>query len=202
MYRKYDSKLKNTVLTIFAGEYFVSGSGEIISTVLGSCISVCLYDDVIGIGGMNHFMLPESRGNTGGLGMAESGLTRDELTEKSMRYGITAMEVLIAEMQKKGAERKNLRAKIFGGGNVISRNSSTQSIGDKNIGFTRAFLKMEDIPIESENVGDSFGRKIFFLSGQNKIFMKKVSVEQAITEEQNYMNKLLEMKKQGDVTIF
>ncbi|MBI9102441.1 MAG: hypothetical protein JEY99_08510 [Spirochaetales bacterium] len=202
MYRKYDAKLKSTVLTIFAGECFVSKSNEIISTVLGSCIAVCLSDHSKGIGGMNHFMLPEGRAASNRIMLNSSSIETDELAEKSMRYGLTAMEVLIAEMQKKGADRKNLRAKIFGGGNVLSRNSSTQSVGDKNIGFARAFLKMEGIPIEKENVGDKYGRKIFFLSGQNKVFLKKVSVEKALTEEQNYMKRLMEMKKQGEITIF
>ena len=201
MFRKYDSKLKSTILTIFAGECYVSSSNEVISTVLGSCISVCLSDARNGIGGMNHFMLPQNNSNPSGSN-GKSNLSKNELTENSMRYGITAMEVLIAEMQKKGAERKNLRAKIFGGGNVLSRNLDTASVGDKNIGFARAFLKMEEIPIEKENVGDTFGRKIFFLSGQNRIFVKRVSVEQAVSEEQIYMQKLVEMKKQGDVTIF
>ena len=202
MYRKYDSKIKSTVLTIFAGEYFVSKEGEVISTVLGSCIAVCLSDEKNKIGGMNHFMLPEEKSGRLNITLNNSTMQKDELTEKSMRYGITAMEVLIAQMQKNGAERTNLSAKIFGGGNVLSRNTEIMSVGDKNIGFARAFLKMENIPIEMENVGDRFGRKIFFLSGQNKVFMRKVAVEKALSEEQLYMKKLKEIRKQGEVTLF
>jgi len=148
---------------------------------------------------MNHFMLPQDKGGPSGS-MAD--MSSEALLERSMRYGVTAMEVLVAEMQKKGAQRKNLRAKIFGGGNVLSRLDTSESVGDKNIGFARAFLKLEQIPIETESVGDKYGRKIFFLTGENKVFVKKVEIEQALTEERSYMKKLTAMKKQGDVTIF
>ncbi len=201
MYRKYDSKLKSHILTIFAGEYYVSSTNEIISTVLGSCISVCLYDYKNEIGGMNHFMLPDKKKPATNK-TAENHLEKEALTEKSMRYGITAMEILIAEMQKNGAVRENLKAKIFGGGKVLSGNHRIQSVGDKNIGFARAFLKTEGIKIEKENVGNTFGRKIFFLTGDNSVFMKKVEMNQALSEEFNYMSKLKEMKKQGEITIF
>ncbi len=194
MYRKYDSKLKSNVLTIFAGEYYISTNKEIISTVLGSCISVCLYDIVTGVGGMNHFMLPESAESKNKIFTKDSLLKKEELSEKSMRYGITAMEVLIAEMQKHGAKRINLQAKVFGGGKVISSNNSMQSIGDKNIGFARAFLKTERIVITKENVGDNYGRKIFFMTGRDSVFVKKVAIEPAVTEEQNYMKKLMLLK--------
>ncbi len=201
MYRKFDSKLKSQVLTIFAGEYYVSSGGEIISTVLGSCISVCLYDKDSGIGGMNHFMLPDSKNEN--LHLSGAMLKDEELTQKSMRYGITSMEVLIAEMMKKGASRKNLTAKIFGGGKLLHNPRNIASVGDRNIGFTKAFLKMEGIPILSENVGSYHGRKIFFLTENNSIFLKKVQLEPALTEEKKYMKQLEELKSsQPDITLF
>lgn len=199
MYRKFDSKLKCSVITIFAGECFVSKKDDVISTVLGSCIAVCLIDEKNNIGGMNHFMLPEDRSVhhlNGGM------LKKDVMDDNAMRYGITAMEVLIAEMQKNGANRKNLRAKIFGGGNVISNTHTTESVGDKNIGFAKAFLKTEGILIEKESIGDKFGRKIFFLTGENRVFLKKVAIENALTEELNYMKKLKDLKAQTDITLF
>lgn len=201
MYRKYDAKLKSNIMTIFAGEYYISTTGEVISTVLGSCISVCMYDPIKGIGGMNHFMLPESSGASEKY-YTQNKLNTEQLTENSMRYGITAMEILIGELQKKGAHRVNLRAKIFGGGNVITKTTTGPSVGDKNIGFARAYLKTEGIKIESENVGNTYGRKIFFLTGKNSVFVKKVALEPAINEERNYMKKLLELKQKSEVTIF
>lgn len=201
MYRKYDSKLKTQIMTIFAGEYFISSERDVISTVLGSCISVCLYDSENRIGGMNHFMLPEAGQSKSQL-YGNSGLNKDKLTEESMRYGITAMEVLIGEMQKNGAERSNLKAKIFGGGRVINKDFSGSTVGDKNIGFAKAYLKTEKIPIESEDVGSTYGRKIFFLTGNNSVFVKKVALEPAVEEERNYMKKLMAMKQKSDITIF
>ena len=202
MYKKFDSKLKSHVLTIFAGECYVSRTSEIISTVLGSCIAVCLHDEAAGIGGMNHFMLPEN-GKEPGPHLSGSSLKENELSQKSMRYGITSMEVLIAEMMKSGADRKRLTAKIFGGGKVLRAANNVTSVGDKNIGFTRAFLKMEGIPILGENVGEFHGRKIFFLTDKNSVFVKRVELEPAVIEERKYMKQLEEIKNAGtDITIF
>lgn len=201
MYRKYNSKFKTNIMTIFAGEYYISNKNEIISTVLGSCISVCMFDEIKGVGGMNHFMLPESSTSRDKL-FSDSELKKEELTENSMRYGITAMEVLIGELQKKGAVRKNLKAKIFGGGKVINPNSKLPTVGDKNIGFARAYLKTEGIKIESENVGNTYGRKIFFLTENNSVFVKQMDLEPAVAEERDYMKKLLELKQKSDITLF
>lgn len=201
MYRKFDEKLKADIMTIFAGELYISTKGEVISTVLGSCISVCMYDPLKGVGGMNHFMLPESS-SLAGSHYSRDKLSREHLTENSMKYGITAMEILIRELQKKGALRVNLRAKIFGGGNVITKMTHEPSVGDKNIGFARAYLKMEGIKIESENVGNTFGRKIFFLTGKNSVFVKKVAFKPAVSEELNYIKNLAKLKQKSDVTIF
>ncbi len=202
MYKKFDNKLKTDVMTIFAGECYISKKKEVISTVLGSCISVCLYDIIEGIGGMNHFMLPESSALSNQLFSNETSINKEELSEQSMRYGITAMEVLIAEMQKSGAKRLNLKAKIFGGGKVIARKSTTTSVGDKNIGFARAYLKMEGISIVKEDVGDTYGRKIFFITGRDSVFVKKVAIEPTAIEEQEYLKKLMEIKRKSDVTLF
>lgn len=197
MYRKYHSKFKVHVLTIFAGEYYVSSKQEILCTVLGSCISVCLFDKKNSIGGFNHFMLPDAQ-NTDDV-----KLQGEQLIQRNMRYGISSMEMLISEMQKSGAERKNLVAKIFGGGNVLSRTGKGPSIGDKNIGFTRAYLKSEGIPIESEDVGSTYGRKIFYLTEKNAVFVKKVALEPAEAEERAYMKQLLDIKKSDEsVTLF
>jgi len=199
MYRKYDGRFKTQIMTIFAGEYYISSSQEVISTVLGSCIAVCLYDSVNKIGGMNHFMLPS--GNQESF-IHDSVIDKDKLTEQSMRYGITAMEVLVGEMQKRGARRTHMKAKIFGGGKVINKSMTGPSVGDKNIGFAKAYLKMEKIPIESENVGETFGRKIYFLTENNSVFLKRVELEPAVEEERNYMKKLQALKQKSDVTIF
>jgi len=199
MYKKFHMKFKANVLTIFAGEYYVTDKEEILSTVLGSCIAVCLYDDKNKIAGFNHFMLPDNNKAQN----SSINLQGEQLVEQSMRYGITSMEKLIADMQKNGAERSQLTAKVFGGGNVLTKTNSMPSIGDKNIGFTRAFLKSEKIKIVSEDVGKNYGRKIFFLTDKNAIFVKRVALEPAEAEERAYMKKILDIKSEQDnVTLF
>ena len=202
MYRKYYSHLNSHVSTIFAGEYYVSSKGEIISTVLGSCIAVCLFDRENKIGGMNHFMLPDSHQKSK-LHLLESKLRDEELCQKEMRYGIVSMEVLIAQMIKLGAERKNISAKIFGGGKVLNSNSNITSIGERNIGFTKAFLKTEGIAIQKEDTGAYYGRKIFFLTINNSVFVKKVGIDTQLSEERRFKMQLEKLRdNETDITIF
>lgn len=202
MNKSYSRKFKAPVVTIFPGECYISNTNEIISTVLGSCISVCLYDIKNNIGGMNHFMLPQGKPNSEKLFTADQYLNMDELSSKSMRFGITAMEVLLAMMVKKGAKRENLRAKIFGGGNVLSSMTTSPTVGEKNIIFVKSYLKTEQIRIENENISGNIGRKIFFLTGSKSIFVKQIPITRAI-EEDEYYSKALEKKKvEADITIF
>lgn len=196
MHKKYDSKLKCEVTSIYAGEYYISGSNEIISTVLGSCVSVCLYDEINGIGGMNHFMLP------GGDSSGDFISKRERLLSNTTRYGITSMEILIAELQKKGASRRYFKAKIFGGGRVLSGTNDSERVGDKNVDFARTYLNMEEIPVEREDVGSRHGRKIYFMSGRGKVIVKRVSLETAMNEENDYMRKQKNLKVKSDITLF
>ena len=90
---------------ILPGEYFVTGRDMVLVTVLGSCVAACIRDRISGIGGMNHFMLPDSGGDRS-----------NPLVGASMRYGSYAMEILINQLIKLGASRASLEAKVFGGG--------------------------------------------------------------------------------------
>lgn len=148
----------STVVHITAGEIYVGKKHEIISTVVGSCIAVCLFDKKNKIGGVNHFMLPYNDQKIKGL---------------PLRYGDSAMKALITEMKKKGAETGFLTAKIFGGGNVIPWNDSP-SIGDQNILFIRAYLEQLGIPLLKESVGSNFGRKIYFFTENNKVWVSLI----------------------------
>src|SRR3954470_4591854 len=103
----YDRTFDCDAAKILPGEYYYTGKDMLIVTVLGSCVSACIRDRVSGIGGMNHFMLPDG------------GDASNPLISASARYGTYAMEVLINELLKSGARRENLEAKVFGGGNVL-----------------------------------------------------------------------------------
>ncbi len=155
--KKYNKKIK----IIYPGEFFVSENDEIIGTLLGSCISVCLFDPGNGIAGMNHYMLPGKITNN------------DIFSDNSARYGINAINELIVEMKKKGARMNDLIAKVFGGGHVLSIESS-ENIPIDNIRLARVMMEMEDVPIEEIDVGANCARKILMDVKTGKVYLKKI----------------------------
>lgn len=197
MLRRYSHKFGQEMIIIYPGEYFV-GSTEIIATVLGSCISVCIKDRKTGIAGMNHFMLP---------GDVRS---EDIFTSPSAKYGMFAMELLINDMVKHGAHKDSFEAKIFGGGHVLNFRKTDGNVPESNIDFVRAFLQMEQIPILKEDVGGYAGRKILFFTPTAKVLLKRLSstVDSKFIEEENrYKVKLFaeqaKLKEQGgELTLF
>lgn len=154
----FDQHFQYNAVKVLPGEYFVTNENIVICTVLGSCIAACLWDRALNIGGMNHFMLPDSDG---------SGDT-------SGRYGSFAMEVLINEMIKLGAKRETMQAKIFGGGQVMS-NFSTMKVGERNADFVTQYLQTERIPIVSEDVLDIYPRKVVYFPVTGKAMVKRLA---------------------------
>lgn len=131
-------------VTVLQGECRVSADpGVVLSTVLGSCVAVCMHDQLAEIGGMNHFLLP------GGTGQSQ----------KDMRYGVHSMELLINDLLKLGAQRNNLTAKLFGGASVIQ---SHTSIGKSNAEFAMSFLRREGIPCLAQDLGGTAARRLKF----------------------------------------
>ena len=151
----YDAHFKNDAVKILPGEYFVHSEDMLIMTTLGSCIAACIYDRNAKVGGMNHFMLPEGAGDSG-------------------RYGSYAMELLINEMMKRGAQRMTMEAKIFGGGQVVSGMTS-MNVGERNTTFVMDYLKTERIPIMSKDVLDIYPRKVCFLPASGKAMIKRLA---------------------------
>ena len=140
---------------ISPGEYFYTDKDMMIVTVLGSCISACIRDSKTGIGGMNHFMLPDS-----------AAADKDSPVSESMRYGTYAMEVLINQLIRNGARRENLEAKIFGGGNVL-KSFTTTNVGVRNAEFVKKYLKDEHIRVVGEDLIGYLSSKSLLLS-QNR----------------------------------
>ena len=136
-------------ITIVQGEHAAVGEPNVvISTLLGSCIAVCLHDGVARVGGMNHFL----------LGQPEAG---QQLRPQDMqRYGVHAMELLINSLMKMGAVRSRLRAHIYGGATIVA---GLGGIGDSNARFARRFIEMEGIAIGHHDVGGTRARKVEFL---------------------------------------
>ncbi len=147
--------------SIIVGEVKASFEPLKITTLLGSCVGVCLYNPKTRIGGMNHFMLPNNA-----------------LTDNvSATYGVHAMELLINEIMKLGGDRRRLTAKVFGGGFVIGNQSppsSRPAIGDQNIEFAMNFLETDAIPVIAKDVGGTTGRQIQFMTHTGQAFVRQV----------------------------
>lgn len=157
----YDRTFDCEAAKILPGEYFYTGKNMLIVTVLGSCVSACIRDRVTGLGGMNHFMLPDGGGDAGSPVSA------------SMRYGSFAMEVLINDLLKAGARREHLEAKVFGGGAVL-RGFTAINVGERNAAFVMQFLKTERIPVLAEDLNDIHPRKVYFFPRTGKVMVKKL----------------------------
>ncbi len=178
--KRYSIRFKKNMVVIYPGEYYIS-TKDIISTVLGSCISVCIKDARTGIAGMNHFLLP---------GDVRS---RDIFVSSSAKYGMFAMELLIGELVKRGADRKGMVAKVFGGAHVLNFRKTDGDVPDSNIEFVLAYLSMERIPVISKDVGGNKGRKILFFTDTGKVLLKRISPQaepDAIRAEEEYKAKV------------
>ena len=143
---------------LYPAELYVSKTPYQINTILGSCVAVCLFDPVLLIGGMNHFMLPYWNGQ----GLA------------SPKYGNIAIEKLVDKMISLGCNKNNLKAKIFGGGEVIETQVVQFHIGTRNIEVAQTLLEEKRIPIVSSSVGGKLGRKIEFITSTGEVRQKYV----------------------------
>lgn len=141
---------------IHVGEIYIGAKPTEISTVLGSCVAVCLYDTLQRIGGMNHYLVPLWN---------ENGL-------QSPKYGNISIPRLIESMESIGCSRSNMEAKIFGGGNVIDVSSEDMMVGRKNVLIAKEILREYRIPIKASDVGGEKGRRIMMRSDTGKIFLK------------------------------
>jgi chemotaxis protein CheD len=189
----FDRTFNTDAAKISPGEYYFTNKDMLIVTVLGSCISACIRDSKTGIGGMNHFMLPDS-------GSAD----KDSPVSESMRYGTYAMEVLINQLMRNGAKRENLEAKIFGGGNVL-KSFTTTNVGVRNAKFVKQFLKDEGIRITGEDLLDVFPRKVYYFPKTGKVLVKKLKETNNFTlvkREEAYASKLKTNEVGGDIDLF
>ncbi len=189
----FDRTFNAEAAKIGPGEYYFTDQDMLIVTVLGSCVSACIRDKKLGIGGMNHFMLPDS-----------SKVDKDNPVSESMRYGTYAMEVLINQLLRNGARRENLEAKIFGGGNVL-RSFTTNNVGDRNAAFVKKFLKDENISVSSEDLLDIYPRKVYYFPKTGKVLVKKLKQLNNYTlvqREEAYSSKLKTSNVGGEVDLF
>jgi len=189
--RYFDRHFEADAAKILPGEYYVSDQGMLLVTVLGSCVAACIRDVEAGIGGMNHFMLPDDGG-------------RSETVGTSARYGSYAMEVLINHLLKMGARRNRLEAKVFGGGAVMASLASS-NVGVRNAEFVLNYLKTEKIPIVAKDLLDSYPRKVYYFPQNGRVLVKKlhrVHNETLFSRERDYKARLSGSSLEGDVELF
>jgi chemotaxis protein CheD len=176
---------------ILPGEYYFTSKDMLIVTVLGSCVSACIRDRTTGLGGMNHFMLPDG----GGDGSPVSA---------SARYGTYAMEILINDLLKAGAKRENLEAKVFGGGAVL-KGFTAINVGERNAAFVLNFLKTERIRVVAEDLNDIHPRKVYFFPRTGKVLVKKLMQthnDTLVKREVEYASRLKKAPVGGEIDLF
>jgi chemotaxis protein CheD len=162
--RSWNSQQQAVVAKLLPGDYYVTRGDELIFTVLGSCVSACVRERKLGIGGMNHFMLPldQSRG---------SGAWNTGDPSAATRYGNVAMECLINDILKLGGQRANLEFKVIGGGKVLDMDLD---VGARNADFVREYLRTEGFAVTAADLGDRFARKLFYNPATGMVRVKRL----------------------------
>lgn len=188
----FDRNFNAEAAKLLPGEYFVTGKDMLLVTVLGSCVAACIRDSGNGIGGMNHFMLPDG------------GTDETNPTSTSARYGTYAMEILINHITKLGARRAYLEAKVFGGGNVLP-GMTVMNVGERNANFVLTFLATEKIRITAQDLVDIYPRKVYFFPRTGRVMVKKLRKLHNATifeREIDYSSRLKRAKVSGEVELF
>jgi chemotaxis protein CheD len=188
--RLYDDRDHTSIVKIFSGDWYVSTkSGEMLATILGSCVSACIRDPIAKLGGMNHFLLPGDENS-------------DSKTSDSARYGVFAMESLINGILKSGGRKDRFEVKVFGGGNVINNSAR---IGSKNAQFIRDFLRKESIRIVSEDLEGDYPRRLHYYPDTGKVMMRLLKRKEdmvVVDEEARYKKEIASKPIESNIELF
>lgn len=193
--RYWDKEHDKPAAKILPGEYYVSIGNELITTVLGSCVSACIRDPNTGIGGMNHFMLPGDNNRD----MQKWGGS-DCL---STRYGVAAMESLINDILKQGSRINQLEIKLFGGGEVLQM--ETSNVGKKNVAFVQEFVRKEGLSVAAADLGGMHPRKVMFFPESGRVLIRRLRTLHKIAiadQEKSYARTISDTKPTGDIELF
>jgi len=190
--RFFDNTHSAWMVKVFPGEFYVTRQpDEILVTVLGSCVSACIRDPVVGVGGMNHFMLAKGRSG--------SGWGNDP---QSARFGNYAMEKLINELIKLGCTRERMEIKVFGGGNVID---ASTAVGTDNAEFVLRYLEAEGLRCSAEDLGGSHPRRIHYYPGTGRVIRRLLATSETYAinrEEREYADRLRQRQPAGEIHLF
>ncbi len=183
----YEPKIGAPAIHVLPGECRVIRLPNVaLTTLLGSCVAACIRDPRTGVGGINHFLLPEDEGR-GGLGSA--------------RYGIHAMEALINEVLRHGAAKRDLEAKVFGGANVIDM-SSGDTVGKRNALFVSEYLRAEGIAVAAADLEGARARRIYYFpdTGRARVLrLPESAARVAGARERRYRSRLSSLRAAGPV---
>lgn len=169
------------------GHFMVTTRALLMVTILGSCVTVCLRDDTAGVSGMNHFMLPKGESTP---------------FSAPARYGNLAMELLINQMLKDGADRNRLTAKIFGGARILSSINSA-GVGEHNASFVTQYLSNEGIEVLASDLRGVVARKVFFFTDTGKVFIRSLDpTPQNLSREEEYLRTVDNTLHPGTVELF
>jgi chemotaxis protein CheD len=189
--RFFDAGASAWMVKVFPGEYYVTRKAdEVLQTVLGSCVSACIRDPYAGVGGMNHFMLPQH----------QSGAWGGDL--RSARFGNFAMEKLLNELIKAGASRDRMEIKVFGGGNVTD---TTNAIGSDNAEFVLRYLEAEGLRCAARDLGGTLPRRIHYHPATGRVVRKLLGTSDRYAidrEESDYKSRLLRRQPAGEIQLF
>ena len=193
--RFWDRRSQLFMAKILPGEFYVTSSDEVICTTLGSCVSACIWDPVMRIGGMNHFMLPQTDSSA-------EAVNWSTLPSNATRYGNYAMEHLINEVIKHGGRRSKLQAKVFGGSSMLNTNLN---IGRENIAFVLDFLETDNIPVLAKDLGSRFPRKLVFnpMSGKARVkSLRQLHNDTIFDRDTSYQHSLIQQPVEGEIELF
>ena len=195
MIKKKNNGFGKLLYILYPGEYYASNEDCILGTVTGSCVVICLYDTLRKIGGLRHFVVPGSIG-TGGIFNGDIA-----------SQGIASMEYLFGEIVKLGGDRKYLKAKILGASYINDVHNKLYGISLSVMKFLHEYFTYEKIPVEQDDIGGDFRRKIYFHPRTGKVFRKKLKNNEESSEfikmEKEYIDSVFNNKgKYGKVVIF
>lgn len=170
MTRFWDHHLEKWIVQILPGEMHFSKADEVISTVLGSCVSACIRDPRVEFGGMNHYMLPCAPITNGAAAQRE----------RSARYGVFALEDLVEGLERRGCRRSRLEVKLFGGGRVIANGTD---VGRLNITFAKRYFELLGLAIVAEDLGDTCARRVRYWPKSGRVQLARMEMFKTPEEE-------------------
>lgn len=188
--RYFDKRFDATAVKVLPGEFVATDEDVMLVTLLGSCVSACIRDRKTGIGGMNHFLLPDT---------TQVGPSGD-----SARYGSYAMEMMINDLLKRGARRENLEAKVFGGAAVLA-GMKFGNVGERNCEFVLQYLQDEGIPVVAADLGDVVPRRVHYFPRDGRVFVRRLPIaerEAVRDEEVQYLKQIRQAPRAGSVELF